>query len=190
MHTLHPQIILASKSPRRSELLKLMGFDFEIITAETDESYPPNLNPDEIVLHIAKNKAKAIQKPNYIVIAADTLVCIDGEILGKPRSHKEAKSMLSKLSNNKHEVYSGVYVTYQDLAYQVVERTEVHCATISEEEMDFYIDQYQPFDKAGSYGIQDWFGLNFVREIRGSYTNVMGLPTERLYHLLAKLVKD
>lgn len=181
-------IILASKSPRRQELMKLMGLNFTIELKEVDESYPEQLTPSEIAVYIAEKKIKAFDaNPNHIVITADTIVVLNGEILGKPTDRAHAQQMLSKLSGSTHEVYTGVSIAKDNQLTSFYDLTAVRCREVSEEEIDFYIANYQPYDKAGSYGVQDWWGLAVVEEIKGSYTNVMGLPTEKLYKALTKL---
>lgn len=178
-------IILASKSPRRQELMALMGLDFSVQLKEVDESYPEHLSPAEIAVYIAEKKAKAFGAvANQIVVTADTIVAIDGEILGKPTDEKHAQEMLRKLSGTRHEVYTGVTLIKGEKVFSFYDLSEVYCRTVTDEEIDFYIKNYQPFDKAGSYGIQDWWGLVVVKRIEGSYTNVMGLPTEKLYQAL------
>lgn len=181
-------IILASKSPRRHELLKLMGLNFKVVLKDVDETYPENLSPAEIALYIAMQKAKAFQAGEELVITADTIVALDGEILGKPKDEWHAKEMLSKLSGNKHEVFTGVTLVKGNHFHSFYDQTSVYCREVSAAEINFYIQHYQPFDKAGSYGIQDWWGLVAVQRLEGSYTNVMGLPTEKLYQELLKLV--
>ncbi len=180
-----PEIILASKSPRRQELLQLMGLVFSVEVKDTDESYPENLTPAEIVMHIAEAKAAAFgNRPEIIVITADTLVVLNGEILGKPKDEAHATEMLGKLSGAKHEVFTGVSILKDDKIRSFFDITKVYCRALTDTEIAFYIQNYHPFDKAGSYGIQDWFGANAVTKIEGSYTNVMGLPTEKLYAAL------
>lgn len=181
-------IILASKSPRRHELLKLMGLDFTIELKDVDESYPEDLVPAEIAVYIAEQKAKAFGTvPGKIVITADTIVALNGEILGKPNDRTHAKEMLKALSGSKHEVYTGVAIVKDDTMSSFFDTTEVWCKQADENEIDYYIDNFKPFDKAGSYGIQDYWGLVVVQHINGSYTNVMGLPTEKLYEALKRL---
>lgn len=182
-------IILASKSPRRQELLKLMGLDFEIELKDVDESYPEGLSPAEIAVYIAEKKAKAFlsNRNTHIVITSDTIVALNGEILGKPEDKSHAQEMLRKLSGKKHEVYTGVSLAKGDVVYSFYDVTEVYFKTVTDAQIDYYIDNYHPFDKAGSYGVQDWWGLVAVERINGSYTNVMGLPTEKLYGALMKL---
>lgn len=188
MLKLKQPIILASKSPRRQELLNLMGLNFSVELKDVDESYPATLSAPEIAVYIAEKKAKAFNaNPDEIIITADTIVAINGEILGKPRDHQEAQEMLGKLSGSKHEVYTGVSINYKGKIVSFYDQTEVFCRVLNTEEINYYIDNYQPFDKAGSYGVQDWFGLTVVERLNGSYTNVMGLPTEKLYQYLLKL---
>jgi len=181
-------ITLASKSPRRQELLNLMGLKFSVELKDVDESYPATLSAPEIAVYIAEKKAKAFTaNPYEIIITADTIVAIDGEILGKPKDYSEAQEMLGKLSGNKHEVYTGVSINFQGEIVSFYDQTEVFCRVLNTEEINYYLDNYEPFDKAGSYGVQDWFGLTVVERLNGSYTNVMGLPTEKLYQYLLKL---
>jgi septum formation protein len=178
-------IILASKSPRRHELLKLMGLDFSVELKDVDESYPAGLNPADIAIFISEKKAAAFEENSEgIVITADTIVAINGEILGKPNDYTAAKNMLNKLSGSRHEVFTGVTIRCKGKISSFYDRTEVFCRELNDEEINYYINNFQPFDKAGSYGIQDWFGLTVVEKIVGSYTNVMGLPTEKLYQYL------
>lgn len=188
MYKQQSPIILASKSPRRQELMQLMGLDFSIELKEVDESFPTDLSPAEIAVYIAEKKAKAFEaKDNHIVITADTIVALNGEILGKPTDKAHAQEMLNKLSGSKHEVYTGVSLVKNNIITSFYDLTEVTCRTVTPEEIDYYIDNFKPFDKAGSYGVQDWWGLAVVTAMKGSYTNVMGLPTEKLYKALQEL---
>ncbi|MGF1924423.1 MAG: Maf family protein [Bacteroidia bacterium] len=181
-------IILASKSPRRHELLKLMGLNFSVVLKDVDESYPAELSPSQIAIYIAEQKAKAFgDVEDSLVITADTIVALDGKILGKPEDHAHAKEMLRDLAGTKHEVYTGVALVSAGQIHSFYEVTEVLCREVSDDEIDFYIDNFKPFDKAGSYGVQDYWGVAVVKRIQGSYTNVMGLPTERLLQELEKL---
>ncbi|WP_316803793.1 Maf family protein [Pedobacter nototheniae] len=184
-----PPVILASKSPRRQELLKLMGLNFSIELKDVDESYPVGLSPSEIAVYISEKKAKAFHSDDKIVVTADTIVALNGEILGKPENREHAQQMLHKLSGSKHEVYTGVTLVLGDKIASFYDRTEVYCKVVGSEEIDFYIDNFKPYDKAGSYGVQDWWGIVVVERIEGSYTNVMGLPTEKLYNELLKFSK-
>ena len=183
-----PAIILGSKSPRRKELLQLMGLNFEVKVKETDESYPTGLSPEEIVTYIAEAKAAAFGViKDKLIITADTLVVLGNEVLGKPKDVLEAVEMLGKLSGNEHQVFTGVTILHNGETKSFFDSTKVFCRELTKQEIDFYVENYQPFDKAGSYGIQDWFGLNAVTRMEGSYTNVMGLPTEKLYANLKDL---
>lgn len=185
---LNTPIILASKSPRRQELLKLMGLNFKVELKDVDESYPEGLAPEEIAVYISEKKAIAFNAGDELVITADTIVALNGEILGKPENRAHAQEMLKKLSGAKHKVYTGVSIVKNGKVQSFYDVTEVTCKAVSSQEIDFYIDNYKPYDKAGSYGIQDWWGLVVVEKINGSYTNVMGLPTEKLYRALLALI--
>jgi septum formation protein len=182
-------IILASKSPRRQELLKLMDLDFTIVLKDVDESYPEDLSPSEIAVYISEKKAKAFlaDQNEGIVITADTIVAYNDEILGKPFDEEHAKEMLRKLSGSRHEVYTGVSLTYQENVMSFFDVTEVYFRDLTEEQIVYYVENYSPLDKAGAYGIQDWIGMVAVEKIDGSYTNVMGLPTEKLYQALVAI---
>jgi septum formation protein len=188
MYIQHQPIVLASKSPRRQELMKLMGLDFSIELKEVDESYPEGLNPADIAMYISEKKAIAFgNTPGKIIITADTIVAINNEILGKPKDREDAQKMLRKLSGRKHEVYTGVTLISNQSKLSFYDLSEVSCRAVNEEEITYYIDHFKPYDKAGAYGIQDWWGLVVVKRIEGSYTNVMGLPTEKLYEALSNL---
>lgn len=182
-------IILFSKSPRRQELLKLMGLNFRVMTKDVDESYPENLSPTEVAEYIATKKAKAFDSEinDEILITADTIVAIDNEILGKPVDAADAFRMLKLLSGRAHDVHTGVALLHQHNVVSFVDTTKVYFRELSDDEINYYIENYQPYDKAGAYGIQEWIGLTAVTRLEGSYTNVMGLPTEKLYlYLLQK----
>ena len=188
MLTKFPPIILASKSPRRQELLKLMNVDFKVVLKEVDESYPEHLSPTEIALYISKAKAEAFDDAitNEVVITADTIVSIDGLILGKPKDEEDAFNMLTLLSGKKHEVITGVCLLNTKGINSFYDVSEVYFRPLSSEQIKQYVDICKPFDKAGSYGIQEWIGLVGIERINGSYTNVVGLPTEKLYQELLK----
>jgi septum formation protein len=184
-----PPIILASKSPRRQELLKLMGFDFQVVLKEVDESYPPGMLPSEIAVYISEKKAKAFDQvvQDEIVITADTIVSLDGFILGKPENEEHAFEILSALSGKRHDVITGVSLLKDHRITSFHELSEVFFKEISAEQIRYYITNCQPMDKAGAYGIQEWIGLVAIDKIHGSYTNIVGLPTHRLYDELCKL---
>ncbi|RFZ95830.1 septum formation protein Maf [Mucilaginibacter conchicola] len=186
---MNQKIILASKSPRRQELLKLMDIDFRVVLKEVDESYPDGLTPAEIAVYIASKKAEAFDEDvnDEVVLTADTIVAIDGLILGKPESREHAIEMLQRLSGKVHEVYTGVCLFYKGHYNKFYDRSEVFFRQLTDEEIISYVDEYKPYDKAGSYGIQQRIGLIGIERINGSYTNVVGLPTEKVYQQLKKL---
>ena len=185
-----PFIILASKSPRRQELLKLMGIDFRVVLKEVDESYPTNLSPVEIAIYISEKKAKAFDETiaDEIVITADTLVCINDQILGKPDDESHAFEILTTLSGNMHQVITAVSLLKDHQIRSFYEISEVYFKHLTPEQIRYYISTGQPLDKAGAYGIQEWIGLIGIEKIVGSYTNVVGLPTERLFSELNSLM--
>jgi septum formation protein len=186
------KLILASKSPRRQELLKLMDIDFRVVLKEVDESYPDGLSPAEIALYIAQKKAEAFDEDitDEVVLTADTIVCIDGEILGKPDNAEHAIEMLHKLSGKTHQVYTGVCILHKGQYNKFYDMSEVFFRKLTDEEIRSYVAEYQPFDKAGSYGIQQRIGLIGIERINGSYTNVVGLPTEKVYQQLMKIASS
>ena len=178
-------IVLASASPRRRELLEMMGLEFEIVPAK-DELDAEGLPPAEAVAKIALGKAMSVAKlraENDLVIAADTLVCLNGELLGKPKDEAEAFAMLKKLSGNEHQVYTGVAVSQGDKSVSCAEMTKVRFCRMSDEDIKNYIATFEPMDKAGAYGIQGK-GAVFIEGIEGDYFNVMGLPLHRLSLML------
>lgn len=184
-----PPLILASKSPRRQELLRSMGFDFRVVLKDVDESYDDTLTPAEIAVSISGKKAKAFDEElnNEIVITADTIVCLDEHILGKPEDEQHAFEMLRQLSGRKHEVITGVSMLKEHRLHSFYDVTEVYFRKLSETEIGYYVSTGLPMDKAGAYGIQDWIGLVGIEKIEGSYTNVVGLPTEKLYKELVAM---
>lgn len=188
--TINKKIILASKSPRRQELLRLMDVDFRIVLKDVDESYPDHLSPEEIAIYIAEKKAKAFDETidGEIVLTADTIVSVDGKILGKPENTDHAAEMLAMLSGKVHRVITGVCLLHDHKYNLFHDVSEVFFRKLTEQEIRFYVDTYQPLDKAGAYGIQEWIGLVGIERINGSYTNVVGLPTEKLYQQLMRLV--
>jgi septum formation protein len=184
------KLILASKSPRRQELLTLMDIDFRVVLKEVDESYPEGLSQSEIALYIAQKKAEAFDEDiadDEVVLTADTIVAIDGLILGKPESAEHAIEMLHRLSGKVHEVYTGVCILYKGRYNKFYDRSEVFFRHLTDEEIRSYVQEYSPMDKAGSYGIQQRIGLIGIERINGSYTNVVGLPTEKVYQQLMLL---
>ncbi|QNL48422.1 septum formation protein Maf [Olivibacter sp. SDN3] len=183
-------IILASKSPRRKELLSALGLTFKTDVKEVDESYPDTMNGAAVALYIAGKKAEAfdVVYDNELVITADTIVCVDDLILGKPKDYDEAFQMLTRLSGKRHEVITGVALKTRDRIRTFHEVTAVYFNQLNDEQIKYYIENFEPYDKAGAYGIQEWIGAVAVRHIDGSYTNVMGLPTAKLYNELIKLL--
>ncbi len=182
-------IILASKSPRRQLLLKELGFDFEVRTKDVDEVYPENLKREQVAIYLSELKAQAFKdelKIDDVVITSDTIVCLEKNILGKPKDKEEAFNMLSLLSGKMHEVITAVTLTSTTKQTSFFDVTEVYFKPLSEEEINHYIDNYQPYDKAGSYGIQEWIGYIGIEKIKGSYFNVVGLPVQKLYMELIK----
>ncbi|SEK70120.1 Maf family protein [Parapedobacter koreensis] len=176
------KIILASQSPRRKELLSLMGIPFEVVVKAVDESFPDQADPITAAQYVAEKKARAFitDITDELVIAADTMVAIDGLVLGKPADKAQATDMLMQLSGRKHEVITAVALLHQGDITIFYEVTAVYFRTLAPGEITHYIDHYQPFDKAGAYGIQEWIGAVAIEKIEGSYTNVVGLPTARL----------
>ena len=185
------KIILASNSPRRKELLSGLGVDYEVKTLpDVDESYPDGLSGEEIAKHISRGKAEAYRsliQADELVITADTIVWLDGTVMGKPKDEEEAKDMLMRLSGKTHQVITGVCLTTASTQKTFATVTDVTFATLTDEEVDYYVTRYQPMDKAGSYGVQEWIGFVGVENLSGSYFNVMGLPIQRLYTELKKL---
>lgn len=181
-------LILASGSPRRQEFFKSLHLDFTVDVRKTDENYPSHLKGSEISEFIAKVKAKKFTdlKENDLLITSDTIVWLENEALGKPQNAEEAKVMLQRLSGKMHEVISSVCFTTKKKQKTISETTKVWFKHLSEKEIDFYVNTYKPFDKAGSYGIQEWIGFIGVERIEGSYFNVMGMPTHGVYRILTE----
>lgn len=181
-------IILASNSPRRKELLSGLDLQFTVnVMADIDESYPDTLAPSVVPVYLAEKKAAAymhVLKENDLLITADTVVCTETEILGKPTCKDEAVEMLRKLSGKEHQVVTGVAVVLMGKTESFASVTSVLFDMLTDEEIDYYVEKYRPYDKAGSYGIQEWIGFIGVKSINGSYFNVMGLPVQKLYTLL------
>ena len=181
------KLILGSQSPRRKELLASLDLDFKVITKNIDETYPNGLSNKEIAEYLANLKSTVFKpKSNEIIITADTIVCVGNEILGKPSTKIEAIQMLKKLSDRAHEVITGVSIKSMNNEYTFSDTTSVHFGKLTYDEIDYYIDTYKPYDKAGSYGIQEWIGQIGITKIEGSYFNVMGLPVHRVYAELLK----
>ena len=182
------KIILASNSPRRKELLAGIDVDFEVrVLKNIDESYPSGLPTKEIAAYISKKKAAAYlatMADDELVITADTIVVLGDEVMGKPKDDADACRMLHELSGKTHQVITGVTLTTKEKQVSFSVETDVAFKQLSEEEINYYVKKYQPFDKAGSYGIQEWIGHIGVTGLKGSYFNVMGLPVQRIYEAL------
>jgi septum formation protein len=180
------KIILASGSPRRKQLLEWAEISFEVIVANTDESYSEHLSMEEIAMHIARNKALTVQKkslPNYdayTIIAADTIVVLENKIIGKPIDREDAIKILSVLSGKTHEVITGVCLLSSSNENVFAEKTKVIFNELTLAQIEYYVDKYRPYDKAGAYAIQEWIGIVGVKSIEGDFYNVMGLPVSRV----------
>jgi septum formation protein len=185
------KIILASRSPRRQQLLSELGLKFDVVVKDYDESYPRGLTGEEIARYIAYRKAASFENElpeNTIVIAADTIVWCNDKVLGKPVNKEDAFVILKEISGNTHEVITGVSLRSMSKEITFTESTKVTFEPFSVEEMEYYIDNYKPYDKAGAYGIQEWIGIIACSHIDGSYFNVVGLPVQRLYKELIRFI--
>lgn len=185
-------IVLASGSPRRKQLLEWAEIDFDILSKETDESFPQHLSIADVPVHIARNKALAVQQSDIykryeggnIILAADTIVIIDDSIIGKPVDEEEAVRILTRLSGKTHHVITGVVMmtTVKEIAFSDTTEVSFHDLTI--EQINYYVEHYKPLDKAGAYAIQEWIGVTGIKSIRGDFYNVMGLPVSRVVKAL------
>lgn len=187
------QLLLGSTSPRRHELVYLMNLPYRIVKMQVDESYPSHLKGAEIAEYLSKKKSMAYFKnltENEILVTADTIVWHRDKALEKPRNRENAIEMLRRLSNDWHQVFTGVTLAHLKLQTTFSVSTEVFFEPLTDEEIEFYVDDYKPFDKAGSYGMQEWLGVVKVSQIRGSYTNVVGLPTAELYIQLKDFIQS
>lgn len=192
MELLKPMnIILGSQSPRRRELMAGLDIPFTCVTIDADESYPADLKAGNIPMYISRAKARAYAgklKDNDLLITSDTIVWLNGEMLGKPQDEADAKLMLSRLSGQTHEVYTAVcFADMNGELETLVDCTKVTFKTLSEEEINYYVTKYHPLDKAGAYGVQEWIGYMGVTKMEGSYFNVMGFPISRVYATLREL---
>lgn len=186
-------LILASQSPRRKQLLAWADLQFDVIVSAAEEDYPADMNVQDVPVHIAKNKAIAVQEKIHKelpmhqgkwIIAADTIVVLDNQIIGKPVDRADAVAILHQLSGKTHRVITGVYIIKDAVSIFFSETTLVHFHPLTAAQIDYYIDQYQPYDKAGAYGIQDWIGVVGIKGIEGDFYNVMGLPVSKLLSYL------
>lgn len=187
----HYKIVLASNSPRRKELLSGLNLEYTVrVLPDIDESYPDTLKGEEIPMYISREKAEAYRNSmaeDELIITADTVVCINEKVLGKPQTLEEAKEMLRELSGKTHQVITGVCLMTRDLQRTFSATTQVTFDVLTEDEIEFYVEKFRPLDKAGAYGVQEWIGFVGVSRLEGSYFNVMGLPVQRLYQELKKL---
>lgn len=190
--------ILASQSPRRKQLLEWADLPFEIIVKSTDEIYPDDLSTDEIPVYIARQKALAVkshiqtayhqQYARKPILAADTVVVLENEIIGKPKNRDHAIEILTKLSGKIHHVLTGVVILHEEGEITFLDSTEVTFYPLSEEQIEYYVDQYHPFDKAGAYAIQEWIGVVGIKSVKGDFYNVMGLPISRVVQALKNIL--
>ena len=181
--------ILASKSPRRNQLLQSLGIEFVVKTKEVEENYPEILSKEEIPVFLAELKAKPFLpevKEDELIITADTIVWFDGKVLGKPKDNADAIRMLHQLSGSEHQVISGVCLTSLNKQKSFCSISNVQFKTLTNSEIEYYISEFKPFDKAGAYGIQEWIGSIGITHIEGSFYNVMGLPIQKLYEEIQK----
>ena len=190
------KIILASQSPRRSQLLQWAEIPFEIIVAGTDERYPSHLPPFEVAMHIAENKARNVKNKisglgttgeGYTILAADTVVVLENKIIGKPSGRQQAIETLSAISGTTHSVITGVCILSGEKKILFSDETVVEFLPLSKEQIEYYVDKYKPYDKAGAYAIQEWIGVTGIRSIKGDFYNVMGLPVSRVIKELEAL---
>jgi len=184
------RIILASQSPRRKQLLEWAEIPFDIIVRPTSEDYPPGLHPEEIAIYIAQQKANAVQNEvanDQAILGADTIVVLGENIIGKPVHREEAVSILYALSGEKHKVITGVVVRKGEKEISFADVTEVEFHKLTIEQIEFYVDKYKPYDKAGAYAIQEWIGVVGIKSINGDFYNVMGLPVSRVVRALREI---
>src|SRR5688572_27240713 len=196
MNTKGSRIILASQSPRRKQLLEWAEIPLEVIVQSTAETYPPDMAVPDVPVHIAREKAIAVKQKNEslnhadtIIIAADTVVVLGNNIIGKPKDREDALDILGRLSGNKHQVITGVVLLKGEQEIAFADITEVWFHPLTSEQIAFYVDKYQPYDKAGAYAIQEWIGVVGIKSIQGDFYNVMGLPVSRVVTELANLIK-
>ena len=187
------KIVLASRSPRRKQLLEWAEIDFDILAMETEENFPPDMGLEEVPIHIARGKAEMVMglelyrrfEADVPVLAADTIVVLDGQVMGKPADREDAIRMLTALAGNRHKVITGVVICDRTREVSFSDVTEVEFHPITAEDIEYYVDRYKPYDKAGSYAIQEWIGVIGIKAVKGDFYNVMGLPVSRVVRALA-----
>lgn len=181
------RIILASKSPRRKQLLEWAEIPFDVIVKDTDEMYPASLSIEKVPVYIARNKALAVQQElnhDRLILAADTIVVLNGKVIGKPVNKENAIEILEELSGQTHEVITGVVLLRDESETAFADITEVEFHQLSKQQIEFYVNKYQPYDKAGAYAIQEWIGVVGIKRVKGDFYNVMGLPVSRVIKAL------
>ena len=180
------KILLASNSPRRRELLTNLGYDFEVVSIDCDEVYPENIAVENIAEYLSNLKSNSFRnlENDEVLITADTIVAIENEVLGKPKDEVHAQEMLRKLSGKTHQVFTGITIRNKEKSISKTDIAHVEIDELSDDEINFYIKNYKPFDKAGSYGVQEWFGMAKIKKIEGSFYTIMGLPTHLVYSIL------
>ncbi|MDN4029581.1 Maf family nucleotide pyrophosphatase [Chryseobacterium gambrini] len=183
------KLLLASQSPRRKELLASLGFEFEVVKIDCEEIVPEHIKVGESAAYLSELKANTFRslEKNEVLLTADTVVAIDDQFLGKPQNEEEAGQMLKLLSGKTHQVYTGITIKTSDKTITKTDVADVEFDEITDGETDYYIRNYKPFDKAGSYGIQEWLGMAKIRKITGSYYTIMGLPTHLVYKILKEI---
>ncbi|SHL94582.1 Maf family protein [Chryseobacterium polytrichastri] len=183
------KLLLASQSPRRKELLSSLGFDFEVVKIDCEEILPENIEIGEAAAYLSELKANAFRNliSDEVLLTSDTVVAIDNQILGKPKDEADAKRMLQQLSGTTHQVYTGITIKTLDKTITETDVADVELDDISDEEIEYYVQNYKPFDKAGSYGIQEWLGMAKIKKLSGSFYTIMGLPTHLVYKILKEI---
>ncbi|NML68873.1 septum formation protein Maf [Chryseobacterium sp. RP-3-3] len=183
------KLLLASQSPRRKELLTSLGFEFEVVKIDCEEILPGDIKIGEAAAYLSELKAEAFREltTDEVLLTADTVVAAEGQILGKPKDENEARQMLRTLSGKTHQVYTGICIKTIDKTYTETDVADVEFDEITDDEIEYYIQNYKPFDKAGSYGIQEWLGMAKIRKMNGSFYTIMGLPTHLVYKILNEI---
>lgn len=196
MMTIHNQynylkmkLLLASQSPRRKELLSSLGFEFEVVKIDCEEIVPAHITAGESAAYLSELKSKAFREleGDEVLLTADTVVAIDNQFLGKPKDEEDARNILKLLSGKTHQVYTGITVKTLNQSITQTDVADVEFSTITDKEIQYYIEHYRPFDKAGSYGIQEWLGMAKISKINGSFYTIMGLPTHLVYKILKEI---